>query len=294
MLSFLLFFSREVFNISELFEKIMDKKPLVHVITDALTLRDTVNAILSTGANAISANDIEEVKEVVRLSDALLLNIGTPSKNMLEAMCLAGSEANRRKIPVVLDPSGAGVSKFRTEILLKLVKHVSVNIIRGNFSEIYYLACVLLDREKELENFEAKYLKNPENIVIPKEMLQELSKKTASIIIATGKEDLISNESTTDIITGGSIYQSFINGNGCILSGLIAVALGTVKSKLEIEENNFFEIISDEAEDFEIAKQVLTAYSDAALEAEDEMLKSDINGTRTFYQFFMDKISKGL
>lgn len=115
----------------------MDKKePLVHIITNSVTINDTVNLVLAAGGAAICADSPREVAEVVSLCDALMINIGTPSEKKLTAMLIAGRRANEMGIPVVLDPVGAGASGFRREILGELLEDVRFDCIRGNKSEI--------------------------------------------------------------------------------------------------------------------------------------------------------------
>ena len=111
----------------------MDKKePLVHIITNSVTINDTVNLVLAAGGAAICADSPREVAEVVSLCDALMINIGTPSEKKLTAMLIAGRRANEMGIPVVLDPVGAGASGFRREILGELLEDVRFDCIRGN------------------------------------------------------------------------------------------------------------------------------------------------------------------
>ena len=120
--------------------KIGRQKPLIHVISNAVTLTDVVNAILASGGVAIGADAPEEAAEITRLADGLVLNIGTPSRAKREAMLTAGKTANAKGIPVVLDPVGAGASVFRRQILAELLQNVRFTCIRGNLSEMWTLA----------------------------------------------------------------------------------------------------------------------------------------------------------
>ena len=91
------------------------RKPLVHNITNYVVMNETANAILALGALPVMAHAREEVEEMVGLAGALVLNIGTLSEAWIEAMVAAGAAANARGVPVVLDPVGAGATRYRTE-----------------------------------------------------------------------------------------------------------------------------------------------------------------------------------
>src|ERR687884_1922110 len=115
---------------------IRDRKPLVHQITNYVVMNETANATLALGALPVMAHAAEEVEEMVRLAGALVLNIGTLSTPWIEAMLRAGKAASARGIPVVLDPVGAGATRFRTETALRLLDVVDVTVLRGNAGEV--------------------------------------------------------------------------------------------------------------------------------------------------------------
>ncbi|HSV93903.1 MAG TPA: hydroxyethylthiazole kinase, partial [Desulfobacterales bacterium] len=89
-------------------ENIRSTKPLVHNITNFVVMNETANVLLAAGALPVMAHAEEEVEEMVRISGALVLNIGTLWPGLVDAMVLAGRAANAAGIPVVLDPVGAG------------------------------------------------------------------------------------------------------------------------------------------------------------------------------------------
>ena len=116
--------------------------PLVHVITNSVTINETVNAILASGARAVCADSPDEAEQITSLSDALVINIGMPSAEKLEAMVRSGRRANQMGIPVVLDPVGAAASSFRERIIQRLLEEIRFAAIRGNQSEIAALCRV--------------------------------------------------------------------------------------------------------------------------------------------------------
>src|SRR5512144_2631739 len=94
--------------------RVREEKPLVHNITNYVVMNYTANALLACGAAPVMAHAVGEVEEMVSLAGALVLNIGTLSPDWVEAMVRAGKRANERKVPIILDPVGAGATSLRT------------------------------------------------------------------------------------------------------------------------------------------------------------------------------------
>ena len=115
-------------------------KPLIHSITNYVSMNDCANILLASGGAAIMAEDVCEVEEITSLCDGLNINIGMLSESKLEAMLAAGKKAVSFNHPVILDPVGAGASKFRTDSALRLIKELDITVIRGNISEIKALS----------------------------------------------------------------------------------------------------------------------------------------------------------
>ena len=114
--------------------------PLIHNITNYVTVYDCANIVLACGASPIMADDREEAVEITALCGGLNLNIGTLNSRTIESMLLAGKRANELGHPVVLDPVGVGASRLRTETALRFLRELSFTVIRGNISEIKTLA----------------------------------------------------------------------------------------------------------------------------------------------------------
>lgn len=123
-------------EINKLIEDVRKRNPLIHHITNQVTMNDCANITLALGASPIMAMEVKEVQEVTSLSQALVLNMGMLSENTVEAMIISGKVANELNIPIVLDPVGVGVSKFRIHAVERLLENVKVSIIKGNQSEI--------------------------------------------------------------------------------------------------------------------------------------------------------------
>src|SRR5262249_44312306 len=115
----------------ELLTRIRERKPLVHHITNMVVMNDTANITLGIGALPVMAHAIDEVEEMVALASALVLNIGTLTGGQIEAMLRAGTRANERGVPIVLDPVGAGATQLRTRSGLRLLRDLRIAALRG-------------------------------------------------------------------------------------------------------------------------------------------------------------------
>jgi hydroxyethylthiazole kinase len=120
--------------------RVRQRAPLVHQITNFVVMNFTANVTLALGAQPVMAHAIDEVEEMVTLASALVLNIGTLERAWIDAMVLAGAAANRKGIPVVLDPVGAGATQLRTDAARRILAEVDVAVVRGNAGEILALA----------------------------------------------------------------------------------------------------------------------------------------------------------
>src|SRR5438128_11823084 len=122
--------------------EVRERKPLVHQITNYVVMNETANATLALGALPVMAHAREEAEEMVTLAGALVLNIGTLSSHWVEAMLAAGKAANARDVPVVLDPVGAGATRYRTETAKRILEAVKVTVLRANQGEVATLVGV--------------------------------------------------------------------------------------------------------------------------------------------------------
>ena len=122
------------------FENLRSRSPLIHNITNYVTVNDCANMVLACGASPIMADDAAEVEEITAICGGLNINIGTLNSRTVTSMLLAGKKANQLGHPVVLDPVGAGASQLRTDTAFRLLREVQFTVIRGNISEIKTLA----------------------------------------------------------------------------------------------------------------------------------------------------------
>ena len=120
-------------------EALRVRAPLVHNITNFVVMNLTANVLLALGASPVMAHAPEEVEEMAGLADALVLNIGTLDSGWIDSMEKAALVARQRRIPIVLDPVGAGATRYRTQSCLRLMAAAAPAIVRGNASEILAL-----------------------------------------------------------------------------------------------------------------------------------------------------------
>lgn len=208
----------------KILENIKNKTPLVHCITNYVTVNDCANILLACGGSPIMADDKNEVEEITSICNALDINIGTLNERTIESMLLAGKKSNELSHPVVLDPVGAGASKLRTETTFKLLNEISFSVIRGNISEIktvYAGSGTTKGVDADVSDIVTE-----ENLNEAVEFAKKLSDKTGSIIAITGAIDIISDNNKAYIVRNGHAMMSKITGTGCMLTAVIAAFCG--------------------------------------------------------------------
>ena len=210
-----------------MFEKILEnvrqKSPLIHCITNYVTVNDCANMLLACGASPIMADDLEEAAEITGICQGLNINIGTLNHNTILSMLAAGKEANRRGHPVVLDPVGAGASRLRTETAFRLMKEIRFKVIRGNISEIKTLA--LGSGTTKGVDADVADAVTEENLEEGAAFAKEFARKAGCIAAITGAIDLVSDGKLCYVIRNGRSEMGRITGTGCQLSGMMTAFL---------------------------------------------------------------------
>lgn len=204
-------------------ENVRKKAPLVHNITNYVTVNDVANVLLACGASPIMSDDPEEVEEITSICGGLNINIGTLNRNTIPSMFLAGKKANELGKKVVLDPVGAGASRLRTDTAVRLMKEIRFNAIRGNISEIKTLA-LGSGRTKGVDADVADAV-TEDSLDNAVSFVKGFAKKVESIIAVTGAIDLVSDGSKCYVIRNGRAEMGKITGTGCQLSALITAFL---------------------------------------------------------------------
>lgn len=211
-------------------EQVSHTKPLVHTITNYVTVNDVANILLACGGSPIMADDIAEVEQITAISNSVVINIGTLNARTIPSMMKAGKKANELGIPVILDPVGAGASPLRTNTVFNLLDEVKFAVIRGNVSEIKTL-CVGNGLTKGVDAA-ATDIVSAETIDSIIASAQALSQKTGAVIVITGATDLVVHQETAYVIKNGHEMMAKITGTGCMLSAVIGAYCGANPDQL--------------------------------------------------------------
>lgn len=205
------------------FENVKAKTPLVHNITNYVTVNDVANVLLACGGSPIMADDIDDVEDITGICGGLNINIGTLNKNTIPSMLAAGKKANELGHAVLLDPVGAGASRLRTETAMKLLNEIKFDVIRGNISEIKTLAF----GSGSTKGVDADVADTVTEDTLDQavDFVKKFAGKLGCIIAVTGAIDLVADADTCYVIRNGRPEMGKITGTGCQLSGLMTAYL---------------------------------------------------------------------
>ena len=204
-------------------ENVRKNVPLVHNITNYVTVNDVANVLLACGGSPIMSDEPLDVEDITSICGGLNINIGTLNQSSIKGMFLAGKKANELNHPVLLDPVGAGTSKLRTDTAVNLIKEIKFTVIRGNISEIKTLA--LGSGTTKGVDADVADAVTEENLDSAVKFVKDFAKKSGAIVAITGAIDLVSDADTCYVIRNGRPEMGKITGTGCQLSGLMTAYL---------------------------------------------------------------------
>ncbi len=203
-------------NPYEILAKVREQKPLVHHITNWVTIYDCANVVRAIGALPVMAHAKEEAKDMTSISQALVLNIGTLTPQLISSMILAGKMANKKGIPVVLDAVGAGATPLRTNAVKQLMKEIRIGIIKGNSAEI----AIIAGAKAEVKGVEAINVEGS-----PVEIAKQLAEAEKSVVVVTGKQDIVAKteegKNRIHLINNGHDMLGKVVGTGCMAASVI-------------------------------------------------------------------------
>jgi hydroxyethylthiazole kinase len=211
-------------NAGESLRRLRERKPLVHQLTNYVVMNETANATLALGALPVMAHAREEVEEMVGLAGALVINIGTLSPHWVEAMLAAGVAANERGVPVVLDPVGAGATRYRTETAKSILDRVDVAVLRGNAGEV----ATLVGIDAEVRGVESVGVGGD-----PAELARMAARSLGVVASVTGPVDHVSDGERVLAVANGHPLLAAITGTGCMSSAITGCFLAVADSPLE-------------------------------------------------------------
>ncbi len=203
---------------------VRETKPLVHNITNYVTVNDCANAIIAIGGSPIMSDEVKDVKDITTICSALNINIGTLNKRTIKAMYKAGKISNKLDHPVILDPVGAGASKLRTDTAKGLMKSIGFSVIRGNISEIKALALGMSSTKGVDADITDKITEENMDDVIS--FAKRFANETGATVVITGEIDIIADKDVAYIVKNGHPIMSKITGSGCMLSAIIGAFIG--------------------------------------------------------------------
>lgn len=194
-----------------LFSLVRQKRPLVHHITNSVTINDCANITLCAGAAPVMAEAPEEVADMTGISGALVLNIGTLSMAQVESMILAGSRANELNIPVILDPVGAGATRMRTAAVMRLLDRIDISILKGNPGEIG----VISGYGGTVRGVDSGGVSGD-----PLTIVRECAMVTGAVVAMTGETDIIADGRRIFLVRNGTSMMGGLSGTGCMASSV--------------------------------------------------------------------------
>jgi len=196
----------------ESLDRVAASKPLVHQITNIVVANDSANLTLGFGALPVMAYAPQEVAEMAAIAQALVLNIGTLSEEEIAAMLIAGRAAGEKGIPIILDPVGAGATRFRTESALRLLRELPITVLRGNRGEIGTLV-----GSGEVRGVEATGSEDPRQVAAAAHAAFGVT------VAVTGPTDVVVGKGVTYLVSNGTPLLGAITGSGCMATAAIGI-----------------------------------------------------------------------
>jgi len=210
-------------NVYSCLEQVRENQPLVHHLTNWVTIFDCAQVVKSFGASPVMAHAIEEVADMASIASALVLNIGTLTPEFIESMKSAALAANKKGIPVVLDVCGAGATKLRDDMCFKLLDEAKISIIKGNASEIARIAG---------EHVTTKGVDAGAVDTDLKLLAASLAKARDAVVVITGKEDIVTDGNRFIMVKNGHEVMTHVVGTGCMAASVIGTFAGAAPQNL--------------------------------------------------------------
>ncbi len=198
-------------NAKRSMEKLRNNNPLVLNITNLVVTNITANALLAVGVSPVMAFEDTEIKDMVSISQAVVINIGTLTKSVVKTMFTAIEKANELNIPVVFDPVGAGATRYRNEVSNQIMNDFNIDIVRGNASEIANIA----GRTVQTKGVDSASV---DNVV---QLAKSVADKYSCTVCVSGQNDIVTNGKNTHSVANGDVALTKITGSGCILTAII-------------------------------------------------------------------------
>ncbi len=211
--------NRTTAKAAALMTEVRNKVPLVHQITNYVTVNDCANITLAIGASPIMADDISEAADITAISSSLVINIGTLNERTITSMLASGRKANELNIPIIFDPVGAGASRFRDDTTKAILAQLKLSVLRGNLSEVSFVAghnAITRGVDASTED------SDNDALAVAKEAARQLG----CVVAVTGAMDVITDGERTITIHNGHKMLSRVTGTGCMSTALLGSFVG--------------------------------------------------------------------
>ena len=202
---------------SVLMSAVRSKRPLVHHITNYVTVNDCANICICAGGSPVMTDAIEDVVDMVSVSNALVLNIGTLNTRINQSMLTAGKVARDHGVPIILDPVGMGATPFRTATVMEIIRRVRPDVIKGNQGEMG----VLSGTGGDVKGVDSQGVSGD-----VAEIVRGIAKRYSCIAAATGVQDFVSDGDVTMRLSNGHDLLGAVSGTGCMVSSVVGCFIG--------------------------------------------------------------------
>ena len=189
----------------DLLDRVRQQKPVVHHLTNWVTIYDCAQVVKTLGASPVMAHAPEEAAEMAQIASALVLNIGTLTVDFVEAMKLAARSANQKGIPVILDVCGAGATALRDRKCLELLNEVRIDVIKGNASEVARVS----GESVKTRGVDATEVGGDLAL-----LAEKLASQRKATVVITGKVDIATDGKKTYLVANGHSMMTHVVGTG--------------------------------------------------------------------------------
>lgn len=204
--------TKEKIDIYSYFQKVKEQNPVVHHLTNWVTIYDCANITKVLGGSPVMAHAPEEVAEMAGIASSLVLNIGTLTVDFVDAMKIAAKKANEKNIPITLDVCGAGATKLRDEKCFELLEAAKITIIKGNASEIARISGLSV----KTQGVDSGNIN--ENL---KDLAKNVALKWNCTTVITGEMDYIADAKRCYKVKNGHPIMAHVVGTGCMAASVI-------------------------------------------------------------------------
>ncbi len=209
-------------NLSEIRKELGELKPIIHCITNPISINQCANAILSLGARPTMAEHPKEVKKITLSASALLINLGNITDARKKSFNISAEVASKRRIPIVIDLVGISGSEYRRKLAKKLIRK-NMAIIKGNYSEIFSFC----NSKYHYAGVDCDKALTAEKII---NCAANLAKKEKCVVLASGKSDIVTDGKNVCIINNGCSQLAAVTGTGCMLGAICATFLSVASA----------------------------------------------------------------